>query len=47
LYPDRFFAFATLPTQNGKAAAVELERYVKDYGFEGAMINSFTATTDL
>ncbi|KAH8892186.1 metal-dependent hydrolase [Thozetella sp. PMI_491] len=46
-YPGRFFAFATLPTQSGKAAAAELERCVKDYdGFVGAMINGFTATTD-
>lgn len=40
----RFFAFATLPTQDGKAAAEELERCVKEYGFVGAMINGFTAT---
>lgn len=45
-YPERFFAFATLPTQNGKAAAKELERCVKEYGFVGAMINGFTATTN-
>ena len=45
-YPERFFAFATLPTQNGDAAAEELERCVKEYGFVGAMINGFTATED-
>ena len=45
-YPDRFFAFATLPTQNGAAAAKELERCVKEYGFVGAMINGFTNTAD-
>ena len=43
-YPKRFFAFATLPTQDGKAAAEELERCVTEYGFVGAMINGFTAT---
>jgi 2,3-dihydroxybenzoate decarboxylase len=45
-YPGRFFAFATLPTQNGMAAAKELERCVKEYGFVGAMINGFTETAD-
>ena len=45
-YPHRFFAFATLPTQDGNAAAKELERCVKEYGFKGAMINGFTATSD-
>ena len=45
-YPDRFFAFATLPTQNGATAAKELERCVKEYGFVGAMINGFTNTAD-
>ncbi|KIW79502.1 hypothetical protein Z517_06114 [Fonsecaea pedrosoi CBS 271.37] len=45
-YPDRFFAFATLPTQSGEAAAMELERCVNEYGFVGAMINGFTNTAD-
>jgi len=45
-HPGRFFAFATLPTQDGKAAAKELERCVHEYGFVGAMINGFTATAD-
>ncbi len=45
-HPGRFFAFATLPTQDGKAAAEELERCVKEYGFVGGMINGFTATAD-
>lgn len=45
-YPKRFFAFATLPTQDGKAAAAELERCVKEYGFVGAMINGYTVTED-
>lgn len=41
-YPDRFFAFAALPTQNGAAAAKELRRCVEEYNFVGAMINGFT-----
>ena len=47
-YPKRFFAFATLPTQSGKAAAAELERCTSQYGsaFVEAMINGFTATED-
>lgn len=45
-YPGRFFAFATLPTQDGVAAAKELERCVEEYGFVGAMINGFTQTAD-
>ncbi|GAB1205163.1 hypothetical protein APSETT445_003833 [Aspergillus pseudonomiae] len=43
-HPDRFFGFATLPTQNGQVAAVELERCVREYGFVGAMVNGFTTT---
>ena len=45
-YPQRFFAFATLPTQRAEAAAAELERCVKDYGFVGAMINGYTDTEE-
>ena len=45
-YPNRFFAFATLPTQSGPVAAEELERCVKEYGFVGAMINGYTNTAD-
>jgi predicted TIM-barrel fold metal-dependent hydrolase len=45
-YPKKFFAFATLPTQDGKAAAAELERCVKEYSFVGAMINGYTVTED-
>jgi predicted TIM-barrel fold metal-dependent hydrolase len=41
-YPGRFFAFAVLPTQEGSAAAAELERCVREYGAVGAMINGFT-----
>jgi uncharacterized protein len=38
-HPDRFAAFATLPTAAPEAAADELERTVKEHGFKGALIN--------
>lgn len=38
-YPKRFAAFATLPVADPPAAADELERTVKQFGFKGAMIN--------
>ena len=38
-YPARLGAFAALPTADPDAAAAELERTVRDYGFRGAMIN--------
>jgi predicted TIM-barrel fold metal-dependent hydrolase len=41
-YPDRFKAFAHLPTTNPEAAADELERTVKTYNFCGALINGLT-----
>ena len=41
-HPDRFKAFAHLPTTNPEAAADELERTVKNYGFRGALINGLT-----
>ena len=41
-YPDRFRAFAHLPTTNPDAAADELERTVKAYQFCGALINGLT-----
>jgi predicted TIM-barrel fold metal-dependent hydrolase len=37
--PDRFAAFAALPTADPKAAADELERTVTKHGFKGAMIH--------
>ena len=40
-HPTRFFGFATVPTQDGKAAAAELERCVKEYGFKGCLINGY------
>lgn len=45
-HPTRFFGFAILPTQDGAAAAAELERCVEEYGFVGAMVHGFTSTTD-
>ncbi len=38
-HPDRFAAFATLPTAAPEAAADELERTVTELGFKGALIN--------
>lgn len=38
-YPGRFQAFATLPLQDPKASADELERAVQEDGFVGAMTN--------
>jgi predicted TIM-barrel fold metal-dependent hydrolase len=41
-HPDRFAAFAALPTADPKAAADELERSVTRLGFKGAMIHGLT-----
>ena len=41
-HPNRFAAFAALPTANPIAAADELERTVTKLGFKGAMINGLT-----
>ncbi|MCQ2558024.1 MAG: amidohydrolase family protein [Oscillospiraceae bacterium] len=41
-HPDRFAGFATLPMQDGEAAAKELERCVKEYNFRGALIHGHT-----
>jgi len=38
-HPDRFAAFATLPTAAPQEAADELERTVTDLNFKGALIN--------
>jgi 2,3-dihydroxybenzoate decarboxylase len=40
--PDRFAAFATLPSADPKAAADELARTVNELGFKGAMIHGLT-----
>lgn len=41
-HPDRFSAFAALPTADPEASAVELERAVTKLGFKGAMIHGHT-----
>jgi predicted TIM-barrel fold metal-dependent hydrolase len=41
-HPDRFSAFAAVPTANPRAAADELERAVTRLGFKGAMVNGMT-----
>jgi predicted TIM-barrel fold metal-dependent hydrolase len=38
-HPQRFAGFAALPTPAPEAAAAELERTVREYGFKGAIIN--------
>jgi predicted TIM-barrel fold metal-dependent hydrolase len=42
-HPDRFAAFAALPTPDPEAAARELERCVSSLGFKGAMLHGLTA----
>jgi len=41
-HPDRFAAFAAIPTPDPNAAADELERAVTRYGFKGALVNGLT-----
>lgn len=41
-HPARFAGFAMLPTQSPAQAAQELERTVRDLGFNGALINGHT-----
>jgi 2,3-dihydroxybenzoate decarboxylase len=41
-HPDRFAAFAAIPTPDPSAAADELERAVTQLGFKGALINGTT-----
>lgn len=41
-HPDRFAAFAALPTADPTAAAGELSRAVNELGFKGAMIHGLT-----
>ena len=43
--PDRFSGFAALPMQDPEAAARELQRCVRDFGFKGALVNGFSETT--
>src|SRR5215469_3344171 len=46
-YPDRFRAFATLPTSDPQAAAAELERCATQLGHVGAMVNGRTGDRPL
>ncbi|TWP54364.1 amidohydrolase [Lentzea tibetensis] len=41
-HPSRLAGFAALPTADPEAAADELERTVREYGFRGALINGHT-----
>jgi predicted TIM-barrel fold metal-dependent hydrolase len=41
-HPDRFAAFAALPTADPRAAAEELGRAVRELGFKGALVNGRT-----
>jgi predicted TIM-barrel fold metal-dependent hydrolase len=41
-HPDRYRGFAHLPMLAPEAAAIELERAVKDLGFHGALVNGAT-----
>jgi len=41
-HPDRFAAFAALPTPDPQAAADELDRAVTTLGFKGAMVHGLT-----
>lgn len=41
-HPDRFAAFACLPTADPAASADELERAVSELGFKGAMVHGLT-----
>jgi len=40
--PDRFRAFAALPMLDPEAAALELQRCIRDLGFVGALVNGFS-----
>ncbi len=42
-HPDRLAAFAALPTAAPGAAAIELERTVREHGFKGTLIHGHTA----
>ena len=44
--PKRFAGFAALPMQDPCAAAEELHRCVKDFGFVGALVNGYSQLDD-
>jgi hypothetical protein len=41
-HPDRYAGFAHLPVASPQAAADELERTVREFGFKGAVVNGMT-----
>ena len=45
-HPRRLGGFAALPMQDPNAAARELERCVRDFGFHGFMVNGFSQVGD-
>lgn len=45
-HPDRFAAWAAIPTPDPAAAAAELERAVTELGFVGGLLNGRTGTTN-
>ena len=45
-HPGRFAGFAALPMQDPDAAALELERCVRDHGFVGALVNGYSQIGD-
>src|SRR5882762_5919941 len=45
-HPQRLGGFAALPMQDPEAAARELERCVRDFGFHGFMVNGFSQVND-
>ena len=44
--PDRFVGVAALPMQEPELATRELERCIKDLGFQGALVNGYSQTND-
>jgi aminocarboxymuconate-semialdehyde decarboxylase len=46
-HPDRFVPFGTVPMQDGKEAALELERIVRKLGFKGVQIITNVAGNEI
>lgn len=46
-HPDRYSGFAALPMQDPQAAAAELERAVRTFGFVGALVNGYSSIGNL
>lgn len=45
-HPDRYRGLAFLPLQDPKASVAELERCVRDHGFDGAIVGTHVDGTD-